>query len=209
MLVVYLPDCHESLAGIIAGRIREKYFKPTFVLTDAEDGVKGSGRSIPGYHMFDEMTKVRDLFTKFGGHPMAAGLSLPPENVEPLRRALNENCRLTEEELTPGLSYDAVLPLCYAGEQIIRELTLLEPSERPMRSRFRGGAPARQERPHHWKKPECAEGRAGGAGGDPSGGCQLRDVKEDLAYIEGRDEVCILYYPEINEYMAAEACSWW
>ena len=134
--MVYLPDCHESLAGIIAGRIREKYFKPTFVLTDAEDGVKGSGRSIPGYHMFDEMTKVRDLFTKFGGHPMAAGLSLPPENVEPLRRALNENCRLTEEELTPGLSYDAVLPLCYAGEQIIRELTLLEPfgkaNEKPL-----------------------------------------------------------------------------
>ena len=77
MLVVYLPDCHESLAGIIAGRIRERYFRPCFVLTDGEEGVKGSGRSIPGYHMFEEMTKVAELFTKFGGHPMAAGLSIP------------------------------------------------------------------------------------------------------------------------------------
>ena len=202
VLVVYLPDCHESLAGIIAGRIREKYFKPTFVLTDAEDGVKGSGRSIPGYHMFDEMTKVRDLFTKFGGHPMAAGLSLPPENVEPLRRALNENCRLTEEELTPGLSYDAVLPLCYAGEQIIRELTLLEPfgkaNEKPLfaaaRLRVRSARII-------GKNQNVLKAVLEGPDGTRLEAVSFGDVKEDLAYIEGRDEVCVLYYPEINEYM--------
>ena len=202
VLVVYLPDCHESLAGIIAGRIREKYFKPTFVLTDAEDGVKGSGRSIPGYHMFDEMTKVRDLFTKFGGHPMAAGLSLPPENVEPLRRALNENCRLTEEELTPGLSYDAVLPLCYAGEQIIRELTLLEPfgkaNEKPLfaaaRLRVRSARII-------GKNQNVLKAVLEGPDGTRLEAVSFGDVKEDLAYIEGRDEVCVLYYPEMNEYM--------
>ena len=127
VLVVYLPDCHESLAGIIAGRIRERYFRPCFVLTDGEEGVKGSGRSIPGYHMFEEMTKVAELFTKFGGHPMAAGLSIPTENVELLRKRLNENCRLTDADLIPKLSYDAVLPIQYAGEQIIKELELLEP----------------------------------------------------------------------------------
>ena len=81
VLVVYLPDCHESLAGIVAGRIRENYYKPVFVLTDAEEGVKGSGRSIDGYHMYEELNKCKELLTKFGGHRLAAGLSLPKENV--------------------------------------------------------------------------------------------------------------------------------
>ena len=89
VLVVYLPDVHESLAGIIAGRIREKYYKPVFVLTRAEEGVKGSGRSIEAFHMYDEMTKCKELFTKYGGHKLAAGLSLPEENVEIFRQKLN------------------------------------------------------------------------------------------------------------------------
>ena len=91
VLVVYLPDCHESLAGIIAGRIRERYNKPVFVLTDSIDGVKGSGRSIEAYSMFEEMSKCKELYTKYGGHPMAAGLSLPKENVEKFRTFLNEH----------------------------------------------------------------------------------------------------------------------
>ena len=201
VLVVYLPDCHESLAGIIAGRIRERYYKPCFVLTDAEDGVKGSGRSIPGYHMFDEMTKVRELFTKYGGHPMAAGLSLKPENVEPFRQAVNENCRLTEEELTPCLNYDAVLPLCYAGEQIIRELELLEPfgkaNEKPL---FAAANLKVRSARIIGKNQNVLKAVLEGPDGTRLDTISFGDVQENLAYIEGKKDVCILYYPEINEY---------
>lgn len=201
VLVVYLPDCHESLAGIIAGRIRERYYKPCFVLTDAEDGVKGSGRSIPGYHMFDEMTKVRELFTKYGGHPMAAGLSLKSENVEPFRQAINENCRLTEEELTPRLSYDAVLPLCYAGEQIIRELELLEPfgkaNEKPL---FAAANLKVRSARIIGKNQNVLKAVLEGPDGTRLDTISFGDVQENLAYIEGKKDVCILYYTEINEY---------
>ena len=201
VLVVYLPDCHESLAGIIAGRIRERYYKPCFVLTDAEDGVKGSGRSIPGYHMFDEMTKVRELFTKYGGHPMAAGLSLKSENVEPFRQAINENCRLTEEELTPCLNYDAVLPLCYAGEQIIRELELLEPfgkaNEKPL---FAAANLKVRSARIIGKNQNVLKAVLEGPDGTRLDTISFGDVQENLAYIEGKKDVCILYYPEINEY---------
>lgn len=127
VLVVYLPEVHESLAGIIAGRIREKYCKPTFVLTDAEDGVKGSGRSIEAFHMYDEMTKCRELFTKYGGHKLAAGLSLPKEHVEPFRRALNDNCTLTEEDFEEKVLIDVPMPMDYATLELVRELELLEP----------------------------------------------------------------------------------
>ena len=106
VLVVYLPDCHESIAGIIAGRLREKFYKPVLVITNAEDGAKGSGRSIDGYNMFEEISKCADLLTKFGGHPMAAGLSLPIENIDEFRRRLNINQRLTDKELTPVVWID-------------------------------------------------------------------------------------------------------
>lgn len=127
VLVLYLPDCHESLAGIIAGRIREKYNRPVFVLTDSEDGVKGSGRSIEEYSMYEEMTKCRELFTKYGGHPMAAGLSLPQEHVETFRRALNENTSLTEEDLRGKIVIDVPMPLAYISKELIEELNILEP----------------------------------------------------------------------------------
>ena len=136
VLVVYLPDCHESLAGIIAGRIREKFYRPTIILTDAEDGIKGSGRSIDGYHMYEALCEVQDLLTKFGGHPKAAGLSLPKENMEAFRRRLVENCRLTEEDLTEKVSIDVILPFGLVTEQVIEELKLLEPfgvgNEKPL-----------------------------------------------------------------------------
>ena len=136
VLVVYLPDCHESLAGIIAGRIRERYYRPTIILTDAEDGCKGSGRSIDGYHMYEALCEVQELFTKFGGHPKAAGLSLPKENVEIFQKRLVENCRLTEEDLTEKVSIDVVLPFGLVTEQVIDELELLEPfgvgNEKPL-----------------------------------------------------------------------------
>lgn len=127
VLVIYLPECHESIAGIIAGRIREKYYKPVFVITKAEDGVKGSGRSIEGYSMYDEMTKVKHCFTKFGGHPMAAGLSLREEDLERFRREINEVCTLTEEELTEKIVIDVPMPLSYISEQVIEQLNVLEP----------------------------------------------------------------------------------
>ena len=127
VLVVYLPEVHESLAGIIAGRIREKYGKPTFVLTNAEDGVKGSGRSIEAFHMYDEMTKCKELFTKYGGHKLAAGLSLPKENVEPFRKALNNNCNLMEEDFEEKVLIDVPMPMDYVSFDLVKELELLEP----------------------------------------------------------------------------------
>lgn len=127
VLILYLPDCHESLAGIIAGRIREKYHKPSIVLTDAEEGVKGSGRSIEGYDMFAELSACKELFDKFGGHKMAAGLSLAKENLPGLRRRLNENCTLTEEDFVPKVHIDIALPFSYVSENFIQELELLAP----------------------------------------------------------------------------------
>lgn len=127
VLVVYLPDCHESLAGIIAGRIRERYHKPAIVLTKAHEGVKGSARSIEQYNMFEELTKCKEFLDKFGGHPMAAGLSLKEENVEPLRVALNERTELTEEDFINKISIDVVMPLGYVKEELVEELELLEP----------------------------------------------------------------------------------
>lgn len=127
VLVIYLPECHESLAGIIAGRIRERYTRPVFVLTKGEEGVKGSGRSIETYHMFKEMVKCKELLTKFGGHPMAAGLSLPEENIEAFRKQLNENCTLTEEDMMEKIVIDVPMPMSYVTIPLIRQLSQLEP----------------------------------------------------------------------------------
>lgn len=127
VLVIYLPSCHESLAGIVAGRIRESFYKPVFVLTDAEEGIKGSGRSIDAYHMYEELSKCKELFTKFGGHRLAAGLSLEKENLEEFRRRINENCSLSEEELTEKVSIDMELPFSCVTERFIQELSLIEP----------------------------------------------------------------------------------
>ncbi|HJC64290.1 MAG TPA: single-stranded-DNA-specific exonuclease RecJ [Candidatus Blautia merdavium] len=127
VLVIYLPDCHESLAGIIAGRIREHYTRPVFVLTKAEEGVKGSGRSIESYHMFQELVKCRELLTKFGGHPMAAGLSLTEENIGAFRQRLNENCTLTAEDMVEKIVIDVPMPMSYVTIPLIRQISQLEP----------------------------------------------------------------------------------
>lgn len=127
VLVVYLPEVHESLAGIIAGRIREKYGRPAFVLTLGEEGVKGSGRSVEGYHMYEEMTACKELFTKYGGHRMAAGLSMKEENVEEFRRKLNACCRLTEEDLEEKVHIDVAMPFAYLTKPFVEQLALLEP----------------------------------------------------------------------------------
>lgn len=127
VLVLYLPDCHESLAGIVAGRIRERYHKPVFVLTKAEDGIKGSGRSIETYHMYEEMNRCSELFTKFGGHKLAAGVSMPEENLEKFRSSLNHLCRLTEEDLIEKVSIDMQMPLGAVTEAFVNEIELLAP----------------------------------------------------------------------------------
>ena len=127
VLVVFLPDCHESIAGIIAGRIRERYYRPTFVLTRGEEGVKGSARSIEGYHMYEEMTKCSSFFTKYGGHKMAAGLSMREEDVEPFRQKINEICTLTEDDLQEKIHIDVPMPVSYVSFRLVEELELLEP----------------------------------------------------------------------------------
>ena len=127
VLVIFLPDVHESIAGIIAGRIREKYHKPTFILTRGEEGVKGSGRSTEEYSMYEEMCKCKELFTKFGGHPMAAGLSLPEENVPLFREKINTLCQLTEEDMIPKVRIDVPMPMDYVTKDLVREFSILAP----------------------------------------------------------------------------------
>lgn len=127
VLVIYLPECHESIAGIIAGRLREKYDRPVFVLTKSEEGVKGSGRSIEQYDMYEALTKCKELFTKFGGHKMAAGISLPENNVTLLRDRLNANCELVEEDFIKKVYIDIALPISYVTETFVEEMKMLEP----------------------------------------------------------------------------------
>ncbi len=127
VMLIFLPEVHESLAGIIAGRIREKYNHPVFILTKGEEGVKGSGRSIESYHMYEHMTEVKQYFTKFGGHKLAAGLSMREEDIEPLRAALNEKSGLTEDDFVARVHIDVPMPISYAEESLARELTRLEP----------------------------------------------------------------------------------
>lgn len=128
VLVVYIPDCHESVAGIVAGKLKEKYMKPTLVITRAEAGVKGSGRSIEAYHMYDELTKVADIFTKFGGHSQAAGFSLPEDKIDELRSRLNANCTLTDDDMRGIIKIDADAPFSYCTSSFLNELEKMEPT---------------------------------------------------------------------------------
>ena len=127
ILVLYLPECHESIAGIVAGRVREACHKPTLVLTDAEDGIKGSGRSVEAYDMFAEMSACKELFTKFGGHKMAVGVSMPRQNLEIFRKKINVLCTLQEEDLAEKVKIDMLLPLPYITEALVKETELLQP----------------------------------------------------------------------------------
>lgn len=202
VLVVYLPDCHESLAGIIAGKIREHYYRPVFVLTRGEEAVKGSGRSIETYSMFEEMSKCKDLFLKYGGHPMAAGLSLPEENVEEFRRRINEECSLTEEELTEVIRIDIALPFSHVSEKVVEELELLEPFGNG------NGKPVFAAR-----NVQVLEYRIMGknqnalrmklkdeSGAVLEGICFNDQMRAVLALLEQKQTMHMLYYPELNEY---------
>lgn len=201
VLIVYLKDCHESIAGIIAGRLREQYYKPVLVLTNAEEGLKGSGRSIEGYNMFEKLLEVSDLMTKFGGHPMAAGVSLGKENLEEFRRRLNENAGLTEKDLTPVEWIDVPMPVSYITEELISQFERLEP--------FGKG----NEKPLFADKELCISRIALiGKNKNVLKMCltdkQGYTVEAVLFHAEERaldmwkcgDVVSVLYYPSVNEY---------
>jgi single-stranded-DNA-specific exonuclease len=217
VLVVYLPDCHESIAGIIAGRVRERFNRPTIILTDAKECVKGSGRSIEQYNMVEELSKCRDLFLKMGGHPMAAGLSLLPENIDILRRALNENTNLTEEMLIPKVSIDVHLPLGYINESLIQELQRLEPFGKGNEKPVFAEKDLRIKSAFVMGKNVCGlRFRLENQYGKEMEAIYFGDVNEFFSYIcntYGREEeerlktgrgvnfkLTITYYPRINEY---------
>lgn len=206
VLVIFLPDCHESLAGIIAGRIREKYNKPAFVLTRGETCVKGSGRSIEGYSMYEELVKCADLMVQFGGHPMAAGLSLEEKNVDVLRRRLNENCTLTEEDLRPKVVIDVPMPVSYITKKLIGEIGLLEPfgkgntkplfaqkNLRVLECRVLG------------KNRNVAKFRLMDESGAGIDGVYFGEAEEFASYVRGKERISVTYYPEINRYMGRES----
>ncbi len=201
VLVVYLPECHESLAGIIAGRLRERYHKPSIVLTKAEEGVKGSGRSIEGYHMFEALLEVKELLTKFGGHPMAAGLSLKEENVEALRNALNDNARLTKEDFIPKIWIDVPMPMEYVSEPLIRELEMLEPfgqgNEKPQFAQK--GIRIRSARVLG-KNRNAVKLSMVTPNGVAVDGIAFTDGDAFMEEMGTRKEMDVIYYPGINEY---------
>lgn len=201
VLTVYLPECHESLAGIIAGKLRERYHKPSIVLTKAEDGVKGSGRSIEGYHMFEALLKVKGLLARFGGHPMAAGLSLEETNVEPLRKALNDNARLTEEDFIPKIWIDVAMPMEYVSEPLVRELEMLEPfgqgNEKPQFAQR--GIQIRGARVIGKNRNAVRLSMATPQGATVEG-IAFTDGDAFLEEMGTHREMDVIYYPGINEY---------
>lgn len=204
VLVVYLPDCHESIAGIIAGRLREKYYRPVFVLTPGENGVKGSGRSIEAYSMYEEMSKCADLLEQFGGHPMAAGLSMKRSNVVRFRKRLNENCTLTEEQLTPKVTIDVPMPVSYITRSLVDQLHLLEPFGK-----------ANPKPVFAQKSLSCRNMRIVGKNrnvvrmtAEDQNGYQMEAVYfgDAEAFIEraAASPVHVIYYPEINRWQGVE-----
>lgn len=202
VLVVYLPDCHESIAGIIAGRIKERYYRPTFVLTKAEEGVKGSGRSIESYDMFAQMCRCRALFTKFGGHKLAAGLSLEEGNVERFRETINDLADLTEEDLQMKVSIDMLLPFPYITEQLIGELQLLEPFGKGNTKPLFAERNLRVISPRIFgKNRNVLKCRLEDASGNQMEAVYFGDVEECLKAMETKHVMSFTYYPSVNEYM--------
>ena len=202
VLVVYLPDCHESIAGIIAGRIRERYYRPVFVLTKAEDGVKGSGRSIEAYDMYENMTKCRELFTKYGGHKLAAGLSLKEENVDLFRKRINELENLSEEDLQMKVSIDMRLPFPYITENLVEELELLEPFGKGNTKPLFAEKNLRVISPRIFgKNRNVLKCRLQDEQGNQMEAVYFGDVQACLRAMEEHPVMSFTYYPSVNEYM--------
>ncbi len=202
VLVVYLPECHESIAGIIAGRIKERYYRPTFVLTRGETGVKGSGRSIEAYDMFAEMSRCRELFTKFGGHKLAAGLSLEEENVEVFRKRINELADLTEDDLQMKVSIDMRLPFPYINEELIHELKILEPFGKGNGTPLFAESKLRVIQPRIFgKNRNVLKCRLEDQQGNQMEAVYFGEVEDCLQQMEKKQIMSFTYYPSINEYM--------
>lgn len=200
VLVIYLPDCHESLAGIVAGRIRERYYKPAFVLTNASEGLKGSGRSIEAYSMYEELSRCKDLLMRFGGHRQAAGLSMKRENLESFRKMINDYCTLTPQDLTEKVVIDMEMPFSCVTEGLIRELALLEPfgkgNTKPV---FAARNVRLMDMRVIGRKKNVLKMRAVDANGNTVEAVYFGDVEN----LSGRKDtlLSITYYPTLNEYM--------
>lgn len=205
VLVVYLPDCHESLAGIIAGRIREAYNKPVFVLTKGADGVKGSGRSIETYSMYEELVKCSDLLTQFGGHPMAAGLSMEEKNVEFFRRRLNDNCTLTEQELIPKIMIDVPMPISYLSKKLTEQLKVLEPfgkgNSKPLFAQKNLRAVGIRV---FGRNRNVAKMLLIDENGIKMDAVYFGEAQEFVDFVQAHDTISVTYYPEINVFQGRE-----
>ena len=205
VLVVYLPDCHESLAGIIAGRIREAYNKPVFVLTKGADGVKGSGRSIEAYSMYEELVKCSDLLTQFGGHPMAAGLSMEEKNVELFRRRLNDNCTLTEQDLIPKIMIDVPMPISYLSKKLTEQLKVLEPfgkgNSKPL---FAQKNPRAVGIRVFGRNRNVAKMLLIDENGIKMDAVYFGEAQEFVDFVQAHDTISVTYYPEINVFQGRE-----
>ena len=206
VLVVFLPECHESLAGIIAGRLRERYHKPSFVLTRGEEGVKGSGRSIESYSMYEKLCECKEYLTKFGGHPMAAGLSLEEENVERFRRKLNEQSGLTEEDLVEKVTIDVPMPIHYIRKDLVQELSLLEPfgkgNEKPLFAQKNLWVSQMRV---FGKNRNVVKMRLTDENGYPMDGVYFGNGDEFAEEGRGKRKISIVYYPYINMYQGRES----
>lgn len=206
VLVVFLPECHESLAGIIAGRLRERYHKPSFVLTRGEEGVKGSGRSIESYSMYEKLCECKEYLTKFGGHPMAAGLSLEEENVERFRRKLNEQSGLTEEDLVEKVMIDVPMPIHYIRKGLVQELSLLEPfgkgNEKPLFAQKNLWVSQMRV---FGKNRNVVKMRLTDENGYPMDGVYFGNGDEFAEEGRGKRKISIVYYPDINMYQGRES----
>ena len=205
VLVVYLPDCHESIAGIIAGRLKEKYHKPVLVATRAEEGIKGSGRSIEAYSMYEELVRCADLLIQFGGHPMAAGLSIEEKNIEKFRRRLNQNCSLTEEDLQPKIVIDVPMPISYITKNLIRQIALLEPfgkgNTKPL---FAQKGLKVLDAVVVGRNRNVAKVRLMDPQGTVMDGVYFGEADEFVRFIKDRSSVSVTYYPEINQFRGRE-----
>lgn len=205
VMVVYLKDLHESLAGIVAGRIRELYHHPVFVLTKAEDGVKGSGRSIETYSMYEELCKCQDLFTKFGGHKMAAGLSIPDEKVQEFTERINANATLTEDDFIPKILIDVPMPLAYVNRQLVEELKVLEPfgkgNAKPV---FADKNIRIRDKRIVGKNRNVVKLTIQDMAGGTYPAVYFGDAETMMQFLETKDVISIVYYPEINSYMGRE-----
>ena len=205
VLVIYLPDCHESLAGIIAGRIRELYNKPVFVLTKGEKSTKGSGRSIEAYSMYEELVKCRDFLEQFGGHPMAAGLSIKEENIERFRKRLNENCILTEEDLRPKIVIDVPMPVSYISRELVEQLSLLEPfgkgNVKPLFAQKNLSALNLRifGKNHNVAKMKLTDGS-----GTSVDAVYFGEAEKFAEFVKNHERISVTYYPEINSYQGRE-----